>query len=468
MLCFATMINYMDRQMLSLTWKDFLAPQFGWNDTDYGIITSAFSIFYAVCMLFAGKFIDWIGVRTGYIWAMAIWSLGAMLHAFCGICACGVITGEWLVGFAGAIETLHDAGQAALPITTISVFIFIGCRFILALGQAANFPAAIKATVDYFPKKDRAFATAIFNNGASVGALLAPLTIPTLAHYFGWEKAFLVIGAMGYVWIFFWIRLYRRPLANERVNQAEYAYIYQDEEGIVSKMRKINEGPRMKIHHCLTYRQTWAFIAGKFMTDGVWWFFLFWTPAYLSDRYGYTSDSTMGMALVFVLYLITMLSIVGGYLPTYFVDRFGSQPYQARMRAMFYFACIQLVGFFAMPLGDLSPWLLVFIIGILGACHQSWSANIFSMVGDLFPRRTVGTVTSIGGCAGGIGSYIILMISGLLLTYAEEQGAAFTFMSYSGHQAAYMMIFSACSVAYLIGWMIMKMLVPQYKPIVIV
>lgn len=217
----------------------------------------------------------------------------------------------------------------------------------------------------------------------------------------------------------------------------------------------------MTIRKCLTFRQTWAFLFGKFMTDGVWWFFLFWTPAYLSDRYGYSSDSTMSMALIFVLYLITILSIVGGYLPTFFVERYGNEPYSARMKAMFYFACLQLVGFMAQPLGDMSPWLLVLVIGVLGASHQSWSANIYSMVGDLFPRRAVATVTGLGGCAGGVGSYLILMLSGFLLSYAEKNGEVFTFMSYSGKQAAYMIIFSICSVAYLVGWIVMKLLVPK-------
>ncbi|MBO7646328.1 MAG: MFS transporter [Prevotella sp.] len=461
MLCVATMINYMDRQVLSLTWKDFIAPQFAWKDSDYGMITAFFSITYAVCMFFAGKFIDWQGVKKGYMWAVAIWSLGAIMHAFCGVWACGVITGEWLVGFDGARETLHDAGMAVLPITTLTVYLFMGCRFVMALGQAGNFPAAIKATVSYFPKKDRAFATAIFNNGASVGALLAPLAIPTLASHFGWEMAFVVVGALGYVWMLVWLVVYDKPSRNGRVNNSEFEYIYQDEDEAQVSRREIDEGRKLTIRRCLTYRQTWAFFFGKFMTDGVWWFFLFWTPVYLSDQYGYSSDSTMGMALIFVLYLITMLSIVGGYLPTYFVERYGNEPYRARMKAMFYFACVQLIGFLAQPLGGMSPWLLVLVIGVLGASHQSWSANIFSMVGDLFPRRAVATVTGLGGCAGGVGSYFILMASGILLSYAEKQGEMFAFLSYSGKQAAYMMIFCLCSVSYLIGWFVMKLLVPK-------
>jgi ACS family hexuronate transporter-like MFS transporter len=261
------MINYMDRQVLSLTWKDFIAPQFAWNDADYGEITAFFSITYAVCMLVAGKFVDWIGVKSGYTWAIAIWSFGALMHAFCGIATCGMLTGEWLVSFDGARETLHDTAMTMLPITTLSIYLFMGCRLVLALGQAGNFPAAIKATVDYFPKKDRGFATAIFNNGASAGALFAPLTIPTLASHFGWEMAFIVVGSLGYIWMIVWLLMYKKPQLNRRVNQTEFAYIYQDEEEMLTSQRKVDEGPKMSILKCLTYRQTWAFIFGKFMTD---------------------------------------------------------------------------------------------------------------------------------------------------------------------------------------------------------
>jgi len=467
MLFVATMINYMDRQVLSLTWKDFIAPQFAWTDADYGVITAFFSITYAVCMLFAGKFIDWRGVRQGYTWAVALWSFGAMMHAFCGIATCGLLTSEWFVSFDGARETLHDAATIMLPISTVSIYLFMACRLVLGIGQSGNFPAAIKTTVDYFPKKDRAFATAIFNNGASAGALLAPLFIPFIASHFGWEMAFIVVGALGYIWVIAWLILYKKPQKNNRVNQTEFEYIYQDEDEKLTSQGIVDEGPRMSIRKCLTYRQTWAFFFGKFMTDGVWWFFLFWTPAYLSDQYGYSSDSSMGMTLIVVLYLITMLSIGGGYLPTYFVDRYSNEPYQARMKAMFYFACIQLIGFLAQPLGGMSPWLLVLVIGVLGAGHQAWSANIFSMVGDLFPRRAVATVIGLGGCAGGIGSFLVNMGSGSLLSYAENMGETFSFLSYSGKQAAYMIIFCICAVAYLIGWVVMKLMVPKYKPVMI-
>lgn len=469
MLFLATMINYMDRQVLSLTWKDFIAPEFAWNDEDYGRITSLFSLVYAISMLFVGKFMDTVGVKKGYVWAIAIWSFGSILHAFCGIATCGALTGEWMVGFNDAKETLHDFGIAGLPITTMSIYMFLACRFILAIGQSGNFPAAVKVTAEYFPKKDRAYAISIFNNGASVGALVAPVTIPILAHHFGWEMAFFVVGSLGYLWMLLWIILYVKPQHNDNVNQAEYNYIMQDEDetDYVSRKERDKEQQKMQktrigMMKCLTYSQTWALIVGKLMTDGVWWFFLFWTPVYISDFYGYTSDSPMGMALIVLLYLISILSIGGAYLPTYFINNNGMAPQASRLRAMFIFASIQLLGLFAIPLGVISPWLFVIVIGIQGASHQSWSANIFSMIGDFFPKNAIGTVTGIIGMAGGLSSYFIMYYSGLLIYFADTIDNKFYFVGYEGKQAAYMVVFCCFSVMYLIGWGIMKLIIKEH------
>ncbi len=530
LLFFATTVNYMDRQVLSLTWKDFISPEFHWSDADYGTITAYFSIIYAICMLFAGKFVDWLGTKKGYLWAIGIWSTGACLHAFCGIATSGILDGSWFVGFEGAKECIaryiesnginpEALANATLAVSSVSVWLFLGCRIVLAAGEAGNFPAAIKVTAEYFPKKDRAFATSIFNNGASVGALIAPLTIPFIAQAFGWEMAFIVIGALGYVWMAFWIFAYKKPSENKRVNKAELVYINQDNEEpeATADASEANE-KKIGILKCLTFKQTWSFIVGKFMTDGVWWFFLFWTPAYISDVFGYSSSSTMGMTLIFVLYLITMLSIFGGYLPTYFVDKLGMNPYAGRMRAMLIFAFFPLLGILAQPLGDstLSAWLPIILIGILGAAHQSWSANIFSTTGDMFPKSAIATVTGIGGMAGGVGSFLINKCSGSLFTHAAgsftlngetyelsrktiegltgtplteeamhlndmtqlmvtkvgELGGTMVnmpmeAMGFEGKPAGYMIIFCICAVAYLIGWVIMKALVPKYKPIVV-
>ena len=451
LLFLATTVNYMDRQVLSLTWKDFIAPDFHWSDNDYGTITGWFSIFYAIANLFAGKFIDWMGTKKGYLIAIFVWSLGACLHAVCGWGAMGL------------------AGGSIVALTTISVYLFLACRLILAIGEAGNFPAAIKVTAEFFPKKDRAFATSLFNSGASVGALAAPATIPLLARAWGWEMAFIVIGALGFVWMGLWVWLYDKPAKNKRVNQAELNYIEQDVDiADVQDRNAEKEEKTIPFWQCFKYKQTWSFIVGKFMTDGVWWFFLFWAPAYFSDQYGYTSDSTMGILLIFTLYAIcTILSFGGGYLPKIFVEKYGMNPYAGRMRAMLIFAFFPLLGLLAQPLGVYSAWWPAILIGLLGAGHQSWSANIFSTVGDMFPKSTIGTITGIGSMAGGVGSFLINKGSGMFFTWADGQGSAFSFFGFDGKPAAYMVVFCICAVAYLIGWCIMKALVPKYKPIVI-
>ena len=465
LLFFATTVNYLDRQVLSLTWKDFIAPEFHWTDSDYGTITALFSIFYAISMLFAGRFIDWMGTKKGFLWAIGVWSLGAVAHA-----ACGYLT-EIYLGYNSVSEMISATGTAALAISTVSVNMFIVARFILAVGEAGNFPAAIKVTAEYFPKKDRAFSTSIWNLGATVGALAAPVTIPLIARYFkgigvgnGWEMAFIIIGALGFVWMGLWVFMYNKPEKSKSVNKAELDYINQDETEEPAAVANSVE-KKMSFAQCFTYRQTWAFAFGKFMTDGVWWFFLFWTPAYISDVYGFSSDSPTGMLLIFVLYLITVLSIFGGKLPTIIMAKTGMDPYAARMRAMLIFAFFPLLALFAQPLGNISYWFPIIIIGIAGAAHQSWSANIFSTIGDMFPKTAIATVTGIGGMAGGVGSFIINKGSGMLFTYAGETNM--TFLGFEGKPAGYFIIFCVCAVAYLIGWTVMKALVPKYSPIVL-
>lgn len=470
MLFFATTINYMDRQVLSLTWKDFIAPEFHWTDDDYGTITAVFSILYAVFCLFAGKFIDWMGTKKGYLWSIFVWSLGACLHAVCG----------WItMKYEGldSVEALRavQAGSAtALSIATISVYLFLFCRSVLAMGESGNFPAAIKVTAEYFPKKDRAFSTSIFNAGASVGALVAPLSIPPLAEWFGWEMAFIIIGVLGFVWMGFWVVFYEKPNKSNHVNVAELTYINQDAETDADPKDVDDEGPQISFLNCFTYRQTWSFIVGKFMTDGVWWFFLFWAPAYFSDQFGYKSSSGMGQLLIFTLYfIVTVLSIFGGYLPKYFVEKKGMGAYAGRMRAMLLFTFFPMTALLAQPLAawEASPidpaWWPAIIIGLAGAGHQAWSANLFSTIGDMFPKSTIATITGIGAMAGGLGSMLINKCSGKLFTFAEQQGADFTFFGFEGKPAGYMIVFCICAIAYIIGWTIMKVLVPKYKPIVV-
>lgn len=463
MLFFATTINYLDRQVLSLTWADFIAPEFHWTNNDYGTITGLFSIFYAVSMLFAGKFIDWMDTKKGYLWAIGVWSFGAIIHAFCGIATAGIAAGDWTISFSSASQTIAAVSDVS-KIITISVSLFIFSRFVLAVGEAGNFPAAIKTTAEYFPKKDRAFATSIFNSGAQVGALLAPVSIPFIAKAWGWEMAFIMIGALGFVWMGFWIFMYEKPEVHKRVNKLELAYIHQDdaaEENIIAQNETVAPKKHMSFGRAFRYKQTWAFVVGKFMTDGVWWFYLFWAPAYLKSVYG--MSSTESAPYIFVLYLIVMISIAGGYLPTYFVDKKKMEPYAGRMRAMLIFAFFPLLALFAQPLGHISVWIPVIIIGIAAAAHQAWSANLFSTIGDMFPKYAVATITGIGGMAGGVGSFLINKGSGALFDFSEKTNMKL--LGFEGINTGYFIIFCICAVAYLIGWIIMKLLVPVYKPI---
>ena len=458
----ATTVNYLDRQVLSLTYKEFIAPEFHWTDADYGTITSLFSIFYAIACLFAGKFVDWMGTKKGYLIAIGVWSLGAVMHAGCGVATTWFVDG---VDSVAALRAVEAGSNVALAISTVSVYLFLLCRGILALGESGNFPAAIKTTAEYFPKKDRAFATSIFNAGASVGALAAPLLIPPLAKNMGWEMAFIIIGALGFIWMFFWQFMYDKPEKSKHVNEAELEYIYQDD---VAEAVSAPDAEQKSIPfiQCFKYRQTWSFIFGKFLTDGVWWFFLFWAPAYFQDQFNAPASSPLGQGLIFTLYaIVTVISLFGGYLPKLFVEKKGMHPYNGRMLAMLLFAFFPLVALAAQPLGAMSPWWPAILIGIAGAGHQAWSANIFSTVGDMFPKSTVASITGIGAMAGGIGSMIIQKVAGNLFTYAEGQGAAFHFLGFEGKPAGYFIMFCFCGLAYLIAWVIMKSLVPKYKPV---
>ena len=260
MLFLATTINYMDRQVLSLTWKDFIAPDFHWTDTDYGNIAAVFAIVYAIANLFSGRFMDWIGVKRGYLWAIGIWSLGACMHALCGLAT------MWHLNLGSTQEMIAATGDVALAISTVSTYCFMISRFVLGLGESGNFPAAIKVTAEYFPKKDRAYATSIFNSGSTIGALVAPLTIPLLARYFknigvgnGWEMAFIIIGALGFLWLGAWIFIYQKPEENKHVNEAELAYIHQDD--VVEKETTKEATPEKGISRCYQthgYISLWA------------------------------------------------------------------------------------------------------------------------------------------------------------------------------------------------------------------
>ena len=463
MIFIATTVNYLDRQVLSLTWDEFIKPEFHWNEINYGNITAVFAIVYAFAQLFAGRIVDKLGTKRGYTVSIAVWSLGACLHAICGVAT------EAHVGASSRMDLLQATGDAALAISTFSVYMFMIARAILALGEGGNFPSAIKATAEYFPKKDRAFATSIFNSGSSIGALVAPLSIPLIAAKWGWEMAFLIIGALGFIWMGFWIFIYSKPSENKRVNAAELAYIEQDAAADAEFAKKTVEvqaadkEEKMSLGQVLKHKEAWAFILARFITDGVWWFFLFWTPSYLNTQFGIKTSDPLGIALIFVLYLITMLSIFGGKLPTIFMNRTGKDPYTSRTRAMLIFAFIPLVVLFAQPLGNITPWLPVICIGLAGAAHQSWSANLYTVGTDLFPKKAAATITGVCGMAAGISSFLFQQVAGHLFVYAGESNMHF--MGFEGKPAGYFVMFCYCAVAYLIGWVVMKMLAPKYEPI---
>ena len=490
LLFIATTINYLDRQVLSIL-KDRLEVEFNWTDTDYANIVTVFQATYAFSMLFAGRFIDWLGTKLGFAWALVVWSVGAMLHAI----ARG--TGGFMFG-----------------------------RAVLAFGEAGNFPAAIKATAEWFPKKERALATGIFNSGTNIGAILAAPTVNWLADKWGWQSAFIIIGVVGFLWLILWFWLYEQPARQKRLGKAEYDYIHSDKDEAAAPADAGAAPVKISWSRLFSYRQTWAFAFGKFMTDGIWWFFLFWLPAFLKAQYGMTGQAIS--LPIAVLYTMTCVgSICGGAFPMYFINK-GYSPYDGRMRAMFFIALFPLIVLLAQPLGHISYWVPVILIGVGASAHQAWSANIFTTVSDMFPKRAVASVIGIGGMFGGFGGIIVNKSGGWLFDSYRTAGIAnswvqakaaglsayldqiFALKLVNSHGAivdlnktalaslpkdvvaqlqtinpdsftalkqlqapviqgqmttAYAIMFGICATAYVVAWVVMKLLVPKFKQI---
>lgn len=435
LLFFATTVNYLDRQVLSLL-APRLSEEFGWTNSDYANITAVFQFVYALSMIFAGRIIDKLGTKKGFILAITVWSLGAIMHAYS--LPIGTAFSTFMVWI----------GLGAVP---ISIAGFMISRAVLGFGESGNFPAAIKAVAEYFPKKERSLATGIFNSGSNVGAILAPLTVPVIAEFYGWEFAFILIGAIGFLWIIFWYIFYDAPSKQKRLSKAEFDYIHQDSEEVTETKEEETKVAWFKL---LGYKQTWAFVFGKFMTDGIWWFFLFWLPKYLEAQFGMKgTDIVLPLA---VLYSMTMFgSIGGGWFPMYFINK-GYNPYIGRMKAMFVIALFPLVVLLAQPLGYISFWIPVILIGIGASAHQAWSANIFTTVSDMFPKKAVASIIGIGGMAGGIGGVLVSKLGGYIFDYYDGLGHI---------QTGYTIMFVLCAIAYLIAWAVMKLLVPKYNPI---
>ncbi len=437
LLFLATTINYLDRQVLSLL-HPILEEEFNWTNTDYANITAAFQFVYAISMLFAGRIIDRLGTKWGFALAIIVWSVAAIFHAI------AIPIGE------SAVAVLGLLGISGLSISVVG---FIISRAFLGIGEAGNFPAAIKATAEYFPKKERSFATGIFNSGTTVGAILAPLTVPWMALQWGWQSTFIAVGGIGFFWLILWFWFYETPEKQKRLSAEELAYIQSDEEiETIPADKEEEKAKKVSWFKLLNYKQTWAFALGKFLTDGVWWFFLFWLPSYLKAEYGMTGTEIM--IPLAVLYGLTMFgSIGGGWFPMYYINK-GYTPYDGRMKAMLIIALFPLVILAAQPLGDISFWFPVILIGIGAAAHQAWSANIFTTVSDMFPKISVASVTGIGGMAGGMGGVITSKMGGAIFDHYKAVGDIHT---------GYTIMFSICGVMYLIAWSIMKALVPKMK-----
>ena len=435
LLFFATTVNYLDRQVLSLLQPYLSDPSvFNWSNTDYANITSVFQLVYAISLLVAGRIVDRMGTKKGYAWSIVIWSLAAIIHAV------AIPIGKTLSSVLGWIGI---AGVAA------SILGFMFSRAVLAFGEAGNFPAAIKATAEYFPKKERSFSTGIWNSGTNIGAILAPLTVPWIRINWGWQWAFIIMGLMGFLWLIFWMIYYEKPEKQKRLSAGEFDYISSGEE---EEMKRETNKEKVPWGRLLQYNQTWLFAVGKFMTDGVWWFFLFWLPAYLKGQYGLVDRGVM-MPLAVLYTISTIGSVIGGWFPIYFIKK-GHSAYDGRMKAMLLFAFIPLVILLAQPLGYISHWVPILLIGIGAAAHQAWSANLFTTVSDMFPKKAVASVVGIGGMAGGIGGVLLSKIGGALFDHYKLIGNA---------EKGYTIMFTICALAYVTAWAVMKSLVPKYK-----
>lgn len=442
---FATTINYLDRNVLGLL-KPVLseAGVFGEDKANqelmYSYVVISFQFAYAVGMFFAGRFIDWVGTKKGYAYSLIGWSIAAIGHAF------GHHT--WSFGF---------------------------WRAMLGVTEAGNFPAANKTIAEWFPKKERALATGLYNSGANVGAIVAPLCVPQIAAAWGWEWAFILTGAVGLLWLVFWYTMYASPaekLQSGKVNQAEYNYIHSDLDEqaaeTTASQAKVSWGK------LLTFRQTWAFVVGKFLTDPIWWFFLFWLPAFLAGENarkvkdfmaanpGYTGPEaaipgviSWPFAVAVVYTVATFGSIFGGWLPKRLMNG-GMDANKARKTAMFIFALLPLTVLLASRLGQINTWLAVATIAVACSAHQAWSANIFTTVSDMFPKKSVASVTGIGGMAGGLGGILVAWAAGLLLKHFTAEGRV---------EVGYGIMFVVCGSAYLTAWVLMHLLVPKFKKI---
>ena len=413
LLFFATTINYLDRQVIGLL-KPTLERELSWTETDYGNIVMAFSAAYAVGLLFFGRIIDQIGTKLGYVISIIAWSFAAIGHAF-----------------------------------ATTTFGFGVARAALGLGEAGNFPAAIKSVAEWFPKKERALATGIFNSGANIGAVVAPIMVPWILGIWGWPMAFIATGAVGFVWLILWWLFYEVPAKQARLGAAEFDYIHSD---VVSESEAAASEKPVRWGQLFRIRQTWAFFFGKLLTDPIWWFFLFWLPSYFAETF-HIDLKKPSLELVMVYTATTIGSIGGGYLSGYFIKK-GWPVFRARKISMLIFALCVVPIMFAKYATNV--WVAVGLISLAAAAHQAWSANIFTTASDMFPKRAVSSVVGIGGMAGALGGILFPLLVGRMLDHFKLLGDT---------TAGYNLLFVFCGCAYLLAWGIMHLFAPKMEQV---
>jgi ACS family hexuronate transporter-like MFS transporter len=403
LLFFGTTINYIDRQVIGLL-KPTLEKEFNWTETDYSNIVMAFSAAYAIGLLGFGRWIDKIGTKLGYSVSVFFWSIAAVAHAFAK-----------------------------------NTFGFGLARVGLGLAEAGNFPAAIKSVAEWFPKKERALATGIFNSGANVGAVVAPIMVPAILGAYGWQEAFVITGAIGFIWLIFWWKYYETPARHKKISKEEFDYIHSDNEVALETEAPVKWITLFKI------KQTWAFIFGKLLTDPVWWFFLFWLPSYFAETFNLDLKKP-SLPLVIVYTATTVGSIGGGFLSSYLIKK-GWNVQRARKTTMFIIAICVLPIMLAQFTQNI--WVAVGLISLAAAAHQAWSANIFTTVSDYFPKKDISSVVGIGGMAGSVGGILFPLAIGMILDHFKLLGNI---------TAGYNIIFIMCGSAYLLAWLIMHFL----------
>lgn len=409
----ATTINYLDRQVIGIL-KPMLESNLNIGEAQYGYIVMAFQLSYAFIMVIAGRLIDKFGTKIGYGISVILWSIAAMGHA--------LATGAFSFGI---------------------------WRAFLGISEAGNFPAAIKTIAEWFPKKERAFATGIFNSGTNVGAIIAPIAVPFIVSTLGWQAAFLITGATGFIWIIFWFLYYEVPEKQKRISKAELEHIHSDTD------EKEESGENVPWLKLLKYRQTWMFFIGKGLTDPIWWFYLFWIPGWLSEVRGTGLNiKTFGLPLVVIYSATTVGSIFGGWLSSFFIKK-GMSPYKARKTAMLIFACIVTPIVFASS-SSISLWSAVLLISLAAAAHQAWSANIFTTVSDAFPKKAVSSVTGFGGMGGALCGAFVSIFAGNLLNFYKKAGHV---------ENGYVIMFAIASSAYLLAWTILHIIAPKNKTV---